>query len=273
MKRIIGLLVLALFAGNTFAQDISQRNVPAVVLNAFQLKFSNATDVKWKLEKGNYHIDFEVNNKENELMMSDRGIILQHLQDLYVSEIPKVVLETIKSKVTFFDVSDAERMEGAGKISYKIKLEINDKNHEFVIDETGSLLKYTKELKDSEVPSVIAAQIKTKYGALDLDNAMLTEENAKVRYTLKGEINDMDHVFIFDDKANILKHEQDLRNSEVPVLVMNSAKTTYNGYEIRDADLTEEGGKVIYTLQMRKSNERIYVIFSSEGKILEVRKG
>ncbi len=104
MKRIIGLLALTLFAGNTFAQEISQRNVTAVVLNAFQLKFSNATDVKWKLEKGNYHIDFEVNNKDNELIMSDRGIILQHLQDLYVSEIPKVVLETIKSKVAFFDV-------------------------------------------------------------------------------------------------------------------------------------------------------------------------
>ena len=273
MKRFIGLLVLTLFAGNTFAQDISQGNVPAVVLNAFQVKFSSATDVKWKLGKGNYQIDFEVNNKDNELIMSDRGIILQHLQDLYVSEIPKVVLETIKSKVIFFDVSGAERIEGASKISYKIKLEINDKNHEFLIDETGNLLKYTKELKDREVPSAIAALINTKYGDLDLDDAMFKEENAKVTYILKGEINDMEHVFKFDDKANILKHEKDLRNSEVPILVMNSVKTAYNGYEIRDADLTEEGGKVIYTLQMRKSNEKIYVIFSSEGKILEVRKG
>lgn len=170
-------------------------------------------------------------------------------------------------------MSDAERIEGASKISYKIKLEINDKNHEFLIDETGNLLKYTKELKDREVPSAIAALIKTKYGDLDLDDAMFKEENAKVTYILKGEINDMEHVFKFDDKANILKHEKDLRNSEVPILVMNSVKTAYNGYEIRDADLTEEGGKVIYTLQMRKSNEKIYVIFSSEGKILEVRKG
>jgi hypothetical protein len=273
MKRIIGLLVLTLFAGNILAQDISQRNVPAVVLNAFQLKFSNATDVKWKLENGNYHIDFEVNNKDNELIMSDRGIILQHLQDLYVSEIPKVVLETIKSKVAFFDVSDAERMEGAGKISYKIKLEINDNDHQFLIDEMGKLLKYTKKLNLSEVPSAITSLVKTKYGALDLDDAMYTEENTRITYNLKGEINDMDHIFIFDDKANILRHEQDLRNSEVPVLVTNSAKTAYNGYEIRDADLTEEGGKVIYTLQMRRSNESIYVILSSEGKILEVRKG
>jgi hypothetical protein len=272
MKRIIGLLVITLFAGKTFAQDISQRNVPAVVLNAFQLKFSNATDVKWKLENGNYHIDFEVNNKENELILSDRGITIQHLQDLYISEIPKVVLETIKSKVTFFDVNDAERIDGTGKVSYKIKLDINDKNHEFVIDEMGNILKYTKELKAAEVPSEIATMIRTKYGDLDLDEARLAEINDRVTYTLKGEINDMDHVFILDDKAAILKHEQDLRNNEVPLLVMNSAKTAYNGYEIRDADLTEVGGKIIYTLQLRKSNERIYVIISSEGKILEVRK-
>jgi len=273
MKRIVGILVLALLAGATFAQNISQGNVPAVVLNAFQLRFSNATDVKWKLEKGNYHIDFEINNKSNELTMSDKGVVLQHLQDLYISEIPKVVLETIKSKVALFDVSDAERMEGEGKISYTIKLEINDKNHEFLIDETGNLLKYNKELKSSEVPSSIASLVKTKYGVLDLDDATYTEENTRITYILEGEINDIDHFFIFDDKANMLKHKQELRNSEVPLAVMNSAKAAYNGYEVRDADLTEEGGKVTYTLQLRRSNERINVILSTEGKILEVRKG
>jgi len=272
MKRIIVLFVLALLAGATFAQNISQGNVPAVVLNAFQLKFPNATDVEWKLDKGNYHIDFEVNNKVNELIMSDKGVVLKHLQDLYVSEIPKVVLETIKSEVALFDVSDAERMEGEGKISYTIKVEISDKSHKFLIDESGNLLKYNKELKRSEVPSSIASLVQTKYGVLDLNDATYIEENTRITYMLKGEINDIDHFFIFDDKANMLKHKQELRNSEVPLVVMISAKAAYTGYEVRDADLTEEGGKVTYTLQLRRSNERINVILSSEGKILEVRK-
>lgn len=272
MKRIIGLLVLILFAGNTFAQDISQRNVSAVVLNAFQLKFSNATDVKWKLEKGNYHVGFKVNNKENELVMSDRGIILQHQQDLYFSEIPKVVLETIKSKVAFFDLNDADRLGEGGKIIYKVYFKINGKDHEFWIDESGKLLKYIKELLNSEVPVSIATLINNKYGSLDIDDAMFTEESGKIIYLLKGEINDMDHVFMFDDKANVLKHEQDLRNSEIPVPVMNTARAAYNGYEVRDADLIEESGKVIYNLEMSKSKNKVDIVISPEGKILEVKK-
>lgn len=269
MIRIIGSLVLTLFGVNTFAQDISQRNVPAVVLNAFQLKFSNATDINWEIEQGNYQVSFDVNNKDNELVINDKGNILKQQQDLYVSEIPQIVLETIKSKVAFFDVSDAARMEEGGKISYKVNFEINGKDHEFRIDEKGKLLKYTKELKDSEVPAQISTLIKTKYGLLDLDDAWFTDESGKTTYLLKGEINDMDHVFMLDDKATFLKHEQDLRNSEIPVPVMNAAKASYNGFEIRDVKLTEEGGKVNYNLEMRKSKEKVNVILNPEGKILE----
>lgn len=209
MKKIIGLLAFIIFTGNAYAQEINQKNVPAVVLNAFQLKFAQAADVNWKLDKGDYHVDFELNGKEHELVMSDRGILLRHLQDLYTSEIPKAVLSTIQSKVAFFDVNDADRTEEGSKISYKIVLKISDKKHEFITDESGKLLKYTRELKDSEVP----------------------------------------------------------------VAVMNVAKTDYNGFEVRDADLTEEGGKVMYILQLKKSNEKVRVIFDPEGKIIEVRKG
>ncbi len=207
MKRIIGLLILTLFAGNIFAQDISQRNVPAVILNAFQLKYSNATNVTWELEQGNYHVSFEVNYKDNELVMNYKGNILKHQQDLYISEIPKAVLETIKSKVAFFDVKDADRFEEGSEISYRVKFEISGKSHEFWIDNKGELLKYIKELKDSEVP----------------------------------------------------------------VQVLNAAKAAYNGYEIRNANLTEESGKVIYNLEMRKSKVKVQLLFNPDGKILEVK--
>ena len=37
MKRITILLILTFLTGNIFAQDIHQKNVPAVVLNSFQI--------------------------------------------------------------------------------------------------------------------------------------------------------------------------------------------------------------------------------------------
>lgn len=272
MKRIFVLSVFAFLITSVFAQNINQSNIPAVVLNAFKLKFANARDVKWKLEKGNYLVYFEMNNKDNKLVMSDRGKIVKHEQDLYVSEIPKAVLETIKSRVEFFDVNDADRIEDGGNVSYKVNFEINEKDHDFLIDERGKLLKYTKELRDSEVPASIINFISTKYGSLDIDEAKFMEENGKTGYFLKGEISDKDHDFIIDSKTTLVLHNQDLRNSEIPSPVMNAVKKAYNGYEIRDADLKEEGRKVTYTIQLRKSKDNIYVIFSPFGNILEVKK-
>src|SRR4030042_1974616 len=224
MKRIIVLFVLPLFPLFSYAQVIQQKNVPAVVLNSFQLKFSNATDINWKLEKGYYHVIFE-----------------------------------------------ADRIEEGSKINYNINLKINENTYEFITNEMGILQKYTKELKGSELPPTIVNLIKTKYGSLDIDEAIFTEESGKITYLLKGEINDMDHVFMFDDKATLLIHEQDLRNSEVPVLVMNAAKAAYVGFEIRDADLTEESGQVIYKLKMSKSKEKVSLILNQDGKILEFK--
>jgi len=272
MKRFIGLSVLVLPALFSYSQEIQQRNVPAVVLNAFQLKFSNSTDIEWKSEKGNYRVEFEVNNKDNEVLIDNKGIILRHLQDLYVSEIPKFVLETIQSKIAFFDVSDADKLEDGGKITYKVNLEINDKKNEFVTDERGKLLIYTKELRDSEVPVQIMALIKTKYGTPDIDDAWYSEENGTINYRINGEINDLDHTFLFNDKTTLLKHEQELRINDVPANVLKSAKTAYSGYEIKNPSISEDGGKISYYLEMKKSKERIIVSFNQSGTILDVKK-
>jgi len=271
MKKITILIICILITGYIRAQDINQRNVPAVVLNAFQLKFPNASDVDWKLDNGNYHIDFELNDKDNEAVLDYRGKLLKHKQDLYISEIPKNVLETIKSKVQFFDIKDADLLTENGETVYKINFEIDDKDYDFWISKNGKLLKYIRELKDNEVPENILSAIKNNYGSLDIDHAKYYEDAGKISYYVDGDINDKAHVFTYDKKANLLKHEQDLKNSEIPAPVMNTLKTSYKNYEIRDADLTEENGKTTYDIELKKSRDRIHVILNPDGKILEVK--
>ena len=271
MRRILGLLVFILFAANTFAQHINQSNVPAVVLNAFQLRYPGAEDVKWKLEKGDYRVDYRVNSKVHKLTMDHKGKVLKHSQDLFSSEIPKVVLETIRSKEAYFDLHDADRYEEENKITYEITFKKDGKGHSFWINEKGKLLKYRKELKDSEIPLLLLNHIITQYGSFDIDRSKYLEDKGKIFYIIRGEIIDMDHAFWIDPETTVLKHTQDLRNSEIPAPVLNAATAAYKGYDIRDADLTEEGGKAIYVLRLRKSKENIYVTFSSDGKILEVR--
>ena len=271
MKKIIGLLVFTVLTANMFAQSISQSNVPAVILNAFQLKFPDADDVKWKLDKGNYYVSCKVNGKSNKLTLDDRGKIIRHSQDLWASEIPSNVLATIQSKVAYFDLDDADRYEEGGSVVYEINFKIDGKKHHFRVSDKGRLLKFRKELKDSEVPASILDLINTGYGTFDLDRAKYVEESGQTIYMIRGEINDYDHLFTVDQKSNIIEHHQDLRHSEIPVPILNAVNDLYNDYEIRDADLKETGGKGVYIIQLRKSREKIYVTFNPQGKILEVK--
>lgn len=271
MKRILGIFVIILFAGSVFAQNISQSNVPAVVLNAFQLNYPGAEDVKWKLEKGNYHVEYKVNSKAHKLIIDHKGKALKHSQDLYASEIPKIVLETIRSKEAYFDLHDADRYEEGNKIVYEINFKKDGKEHYFWINDKGELLKYRKELKDSEIPLLILNQIITQYGSFDIDRAKYVEESGKIIYIIRGEINDHDHLFVMDPNATVIRRTQDLRKSEIPAPVLNAVTAAYKDYDIRDADLTEEGGKTIYILKLRKSKENVYVTFRPNGKILDVK--
>jgi uncharacterized membrane protein YkoI len=271
MKKITSILLLAFVSSYLFAQNLDQRNVPAVVLNAFQLKFPQADHVKWKLQKGNYRIDYKVNSKAHKLVLDDKGGLVWHTQDLYVSEIPEAVIGTIASKVTYFDIHDADRSEEKGNITYQISFKVDGKNHLFRINEKGELLKYRKELKDSEVPASIMRLIEDIYGPYDLDNAKYVEEPEKRIYMLRGEINDYRHSFTFDEQTRILEHSQDLAKSEIPEAILKTLSKSYNDYEIRDADLEEKDGKGVYILKLRKSRNTIRVTFSPKGKVLDVQ--
>ena len=106
MEKIITSILCLFLVGYIHAQDIDQRNVPAVVLNAFQLQFPNASDVDWNIRNGNYYVEFEINNKDNDVLLDYRGALIKHKKDLFVSEIPGNVMKTIKTKVSFFDIKD-----------------------------------------------------------------------------------------------------------------------------------------------------------------------
>lgn len=46
-------------------------------VNAFQLKYVNADDIDWELIEGNYHVEFELNNKDFEFWMNEKGKLLR----------------------------------------------------------------------------------------------------------------------------------------------------------------------------------------------------
>ena len=232
MRYTIVVVAFLLFFANANAQRISQSNVPAVVLNSFQVKFPNAEDLEWKLNDGDYEVNCKVNGKSNEVKMDFRGKVLKLHQDLYVSEIPKSVLASIRQKEPFFDVNDADKFEENGKVIYTVKFENDHRDRFFWIDDKGQLIKYRKELKDSEIPTSVIDFIKNGYGKIDVSRAKYIEENGRVFYLVVGKINDSEHSFWIDNQMKLLQHYQDLKNSEIPVSVMKKVHESSIGEEL-----------------------------------------
>ncbi|WP_347838413.1 PepSY-like domain-containing protein [uncultured Draconibacterium sp.] len=272
MKRF-SLLFLFCFSltVSTFAQKIDQNNVPAVVLNAFHLKFPHATNTYWKIEKGNYRIKFKVNSKSNELLMDHKGSMLKHMQDLYLSEVPKAVLKTIGSMAPYYDIHDADLTEEGEEITYEIKFENEGNDNIFWINEKGKLIKFRKELDQKDIPIDILNTITSRFASFDYDRAKYLEEGNLKFYIIRGEIENYDCIWTIDIKKNVLKYEQDLKHSEIPSAIVNARKMLYEGYETLDADRIEENGKVSYVLRLKKSRNSIYVTFNSAGKVMSVR--
>jgi len=271
MNRLIGTLAFIILFGISFSQNIDQSNVPAVILNSFQLKLPNAEDIEWELEDGNYQVECKVNNKLNKLILDNKGKILFCLQDLYISEIPKIILETIRTKVAYFDINDADKIEENGEVIYEIDFKIDGKTHLFRIDEKGAIVKYRKELKNSEIPASIFSIINSKFGDIDIKRAKYVEDRGNAIYILRGEINNVDYAFRFDNKPTLIIYSKDLKNSEIPAPVINTITTAYSGFEIRDADLINKKGDITYLLVLRKSKEKVKVTFNPKGKILEIK--
>jgi len=272
LKYTIYLVALFFSWGNASAQSISKENIPAVVLNSFQLKFPNAKDIYWKLIDGNYEVKCKVNDKVNIVIMDHRGQVLRYQQDLYISEIPESMLKIIRSKAPLFDVGDADKFVEGEKTRYEINFKIDGKHQYFWIDDKGHLVKYRKELHYEEIPASIMNFITTNFGRFDdIDRAKYVEENGKKIYIVAGEIKDSEHIFLFDDKVKLLEHQQDLKDSEIPAPIMNTVNQSFKGYNIKDADLKNNRGVMTYTLRIRKSDKTVYVTFNPKGEILNTK--
>lgn len=268
MRHFTLIILILVFVQNLFAQNISQRDIPAVILNSFQLKYPNSVDVNWKKNNKNYQIDYHVNSKLHRLIMDFKGNILKHSQDLYISEVPEAVQKTILTRLDYFDMHDADKYEEDGKITYEIRFKKEGNNHFFWINEEGILLKYRRELSNNELPKIIVDFINANYGKIDVKRSKYVEENGKIIYIIRGKINENDHLFTINNKAQLQKHYKDLPNDEIPAPILKTIEETYKEFSIQDADLVEEGETTTYILKLQRSKKQIYINFNKDGKIL-----
>lgn len=96
-------------------------------------------------------------------------------QDLKTSEVPTEVQNSFSQSYT--NAKDVE-WEKKGD-HFKVEFEINRMDHDVWYDAEGKVMKSEKEIPVNDLPSVVAAAIKTKYPDYKIDSIEVKEEGSQ----------------------------------------------------------------------------------------------
>ena len=141
MKKHVLVVTMTLFVSlSSFAQDISEAQVPPVVLNAFKKNFQTATDMEWKVKGANYEVDFEIGKADHEVQYDATGKVLKHKQDIQQSDLPASINSVIAKDFKGYDASHVKRIQNGNSITYKVDLKRGTDKWEVTFDEAGTVL-------------------------------------------------------------------------------------------------------------------------------------
>lgn len=121
------------------AQDISQTEVPSLVLNTFQSKYPTARDIDWEIEGDLYKVDFEIGNRDHDLWIDKNGKVTKHKEEIVKSELPSAIAQKIKSEFKQYTIDDVDKIERDGKVLFKVDLDSKSGDREVTFNNDGTI--------------------------------------------------------------------------------------------------------------------------------------
>lgn len=138
----VGALGILSFAN---AQDLHQSQVPSVILNEFNSRFPNASDVEWEMKGALYNVEFETGwDRDHEVWYDPEGKIVRQKDEIPAKELPQALSQTIKAKFEGYRIDDVERITDKGQTVYKVEVKsLLNNDWDLVFDDQGELLSQT----------------------------------------------------------------------------------------------------------------------------------
>lgn len=141
MKKTAAVMVVMLFATLTYAQKMQKKNVPAIVKSTFKKMYPTATGVKWDKEGEKYEASFDLNETDNSVLMDAKGNIIETEVEIEPAQLPKGVLDYVKTHYAGKQVKEVEKITDAkGIVTYEVEI----KGMDLIFDNNG---KFVEELK------------------------------------------------------------------------------------------------------------------------------
>jgi len=142
MKSLSMILIGLMTMTSAFAQKIKEKDVPANVKSALKKAFPKAEKAKWSKEGNNLEAEFVVNKEETSVVIDVSGNILETEVEIEVSQLPKSIVDFVKSNYKGQSIKEAAKITDAkGAFTYEAEI----KGRDLIFSSDGKFIKESKD--------------------------------------------------------------------------------------------------------------------------------
>lgn len=123
------------------SQNIPQTKVPSLVINAFQQRYPQATDMEWEKDGSLYSVEFEVLKVDHELCIDEKGNIVKHKQEISQNELPFAIKKTLEIRYSNAQIDDIDKIDDGSNVYYIIEFEKWSGDKHIQMNADGTLVK------------------------------------------------------------------------------------------------------------------------------------
>ena len=116
---IIFLFSIVIVCFSACKNEVDEKNVPSIVVNAFKSNYPGANEVEWIRDHNIYEIDFELKNIDHSVRINKRGEIIQKKKDIKENELPPAIRKNINKEKD--PLEDLEKVEMDDIYYYQIE--------------------------------------------------------------------------------------------------------------------------------------------------------
>lgn len=142
MKKLIFLWAALASTSLAEAQNISERQVPAIVKSSLHKSYPNATALKWEKEDGNYEVEFMVAETSYSVLMGATGNILETEVGIGTDVLPAAAKAYISQSYPGKEIKEAAKITDS-KSTVTYEAEVNGRD--LMFDHMGKFLKAVKD--------------------------------------------------------------------------------------------------------------------------------
>ena len=137
--KSLKIAALILFTTMTVnAQDVKNEEIPKNLKSQFEKEYPNATEIEWEKENNLFNVEFDIDEKEQEIWYDDSGNIIKTEHELEEAELPEAIRSKIKSSYSAFKIDDIEMKKENDEVTYEIELRKGWKGKTLMFNESGA---------------------------------------------------------------------------------------------------------------------------------------